>query len=70
LTLTANLNNPFHKEVGWKSTLRDTNFRTVNWNYRPGRQANLSIRWTFGKLTENVSRKRGISNDDLKSSSN
>jgi outer membrane receptor protein involved in Fe transport len=70
LTLSAYLSNPFHKEIGWKSDIHDTNFRTVSWNYRPGRQANISIRWTFGKLTENVSRKRGITNDDLKASSN
>lgn len=69
-TLSLNLNNIFQKELPWKSSLGDTNFRTTSWNYRPGRQVNVGLRWNFGKLTENVSRKRGVNNDDLKVSSN
>jgi outer membrane receptor protein involved in Fe transport len=70
LTLSVNLNNIFHKDMLWKSDIHDNNFRTQSWNYRPGRMANFSLRWNFGKLTENVSRKRGVTNDDLKANSN
>jgi hypothetical protein len=66
LTLSFNANNIFQKYVVWKSSFKDDNFQTQSWNYRPARSVNVSIRWNFGKLTENVSRKRGVSNDDLK----
>jgi outer membrane receptor protein involved in Fe transport len=69
-TLTININNIFHKDLEWKSVLSDKNFRTSSWNYRPGRSASIGLRWNFGKLTENVSRKRGVNNDDLKANSN
>lgn len=69
-TLTININNIFNKELVWKSSLMDKNFHTTSWNYRPGRSANIGLRWNFGKLTENVSRKRGVNNDDLKANSN
>lgn len=69
-TLTININNIFQKDLEWKSSLGDTNFRTISWNYRPGRSASIGLRWNFGKLTENVSRKRGVNNDDLKANSN
>lgn len=69
-TLTINVNNIFNKEIVWKSSLMDKNFHTTSWNYRPGRSANIGLRWNFGKLTENVSRKRGVNNDDLKANSN
>jgi outer membrane receptor protein involved in Fe transport len=70
LTLSLNINNFFQHELPWKGDVRDRNFRTQTWNYRPGRSASIGLRWNFGKLTENVSRKRGINNDDLKASSN
>lgn len=70
LTASLNLNYIFQKEVGWKSSLGDKNFHTNSWNYRPGRIVNIGLRWNFGKLSENVSRKRGVNNDDLKANSN
>lgn len=69
-TLSVNINNIFHKDLEWKSSLGDKNFHTTSWNYRPGRSASIGLRWNFGKLSENVSRKRGINNDDLKANSN
>lgn len=70
LTLTININNFLMKDVNWHSEFNDKNFRTVSKNIRPARSANIGLRWNFGKLTENVSRKRGINNDDLKGNSN
>ena len=66
LTVTVSAYNFFEKEQVWRSYFRDVNFQTQQWNYRPARSINIGLRWTFGKLTENVSRKRGVSNDDLK----
>lgn len=70
LTVTININNIFHKDLEWNSSIGDRNFHTTSWNYRPGRSASLGLRWTFGKLKENVSRKRGVTNDDLKANTN
>ncbi|MDF2190813.1 TonB-dependent receptor [Paraflavitalea sp. CAU 1676] len=70
LTLTININNIFRKDIEWKSSLGDKNFHTTSWNYRPGRSASIGLRWNFGKLTESVSRKRGVNNDDLRANSN
>ena len=69
LTLSLNANNLFQKDMLWKSSFKDSNFQTQQWNYRPARSVNFSVRWNFGKLTENVSRKRGVTNDDLKTQS-
>jgi outer membrane receptor protein involved in Fe transport len=70
LTVSLNINNFLQHELPWKGDIHDSNFRTQTWNYRPGRSASIGLRWNFGKLTENVSRKRGVNNDDLKANSN
>jgi outer membrane receptor protein involved in Fe transport len=70
LTLIININNFIMKHINWRSEFNDKNFHTVINNVRPARAANIGLRWNFGKLTENVSRKRGITNDDLKGNSN
>jgi hypothetical protein len=31
----------------------------------PRRAAVLALTWNFGKLTENVSKKKGVNNDDI-----
>ena len=67
ITFSIQAGNVFEKVQVWKSYFKDANFQTQQWNYRPARSFNFSVRWNFGKLTENVSRKRGVSNDDLKS---
>lgn len=59
--------NFFDKEFVYRNTSRDTNFRTVSTSYAPAATIQISLRWNFGKLTENVSRKRGVTNDDLRS---
>jgi outer membrane receptor protein involved in Fe transport len=66
MSLSFNFANWFEKDFTWRNEFRDENFRTVSYTYAPARSLNVSLRWNFGKLTENVSRKRGVSNDDLK----
>jgi len=48
-----------------KTVFEDSNFkRTTEYSY-PYRGLQCSISWSFGKLSENVSKKRGVNNDDL-----
>jgi hypothetical protein len=70
LTFSVNLNSIFEKERRWHNRFEDVNFRTQSWRYAPARTIHMSLRWSFGKLTENVSRKRGVSNNDLKGRDN
>ncbi len=44
---------------------KDKNFYNTNMNRQIRRGAVLSLTWNFGKLTENVSKKKGVNNDDL-----
>ena len=66
MNLSFNFANWFEKDFTWRNEFKDANFRTMSYTYAPARSLNVSLRWNFGKLTENVSRKRGVSNDDLK----
>jgi outer membrane receptor protein involved in Fe transport len=67
LRFGVNVDNPFHKERNWRSTVSDIAFTTVSNSYQPMRAVRLSLNYRFGKLKENVSRKKGVSNDDQKS---
>ena len=49
----------------YRMEIHDPNFQTTNITTMPYRGIALSVNWTFGKLTENVSKKKGVSNDDL-----
>ncbi|HYC27415.1 MAG TPA: outer membrane beta-barrel protein, partial [Chitinophagaceae bacterium] len=66
LSLSFNFANWFEKDFTWRNEFTDANFRTISHTYAPARSLNVSLRWNFGKLTDNVSRKRGVSNDDLR----
>ena len=66
LTLTVSARNLLNKEDTMpKNVFEDNNFkRTTAFSY-PDRTLNCSLSWSFGKLSENVSKKRGVHNDDL-----
>lgn len=49
----------------FKNITRDENFYNLSSITRPRRAGVLSLTWNFGKLTENVSKKKGVNNDDL-----
>jgi len=66
LNVLLTANNPFSKHIPWSSTTKDVNFSTYTETNFVRRSFGFSISWNFGKLSENVSRKRGVSNDDLK----
>ena len=57
--------NYLHKSFDHKIIIRDPNFTSTNIRTLPRRAAVLALTWNFGKLTENVSKKKGVNNDDL-----
>src|SRR5436190_1595182 len=57
--------NYFEKTHDYKTVTKDQNFYNTNINTQIRRGAVLALTWNFGKLTENVSRKKGVSNDDI-----
>jgi hypothetical protein len=57
--------NYFEKTHDFKTITKDENFYSTNINTQPRRAAVLALTWNFGKLTENVSKKKGVSNDDI-----
>lgn len=48
-----------------KTTLADKNFTSENSNSFQARNFRLGLTYNFGKLTENISKKKGVNNDDV-----
>ncbi len=57
--------NYFEKTHDYKTITKDKNFYNANITRQIRRGAVLALTWNFGKLTENVSKKKGVSNDDI-----
>jgi len=57
--------NYFEKTRDFKTITQDENFYNTNITTRNRRAAVLAVTWNFGKLTENVSKKKGVNNDDI-----
>ena len=57
--------NYFEKTRDYKTIVKDPDFTTTNISRQIRRGAVLSLTWNFGKLSENVSKKKGVNNDDL-----
>ncbi len=55
------------KERVWRNTTTDPLFTSKSESISPARAYRVSVSWRFGKLKENVSRKKGVSNSDTKS---
>jgi outer membrane receptor protein involved in Fe transport len=55
----------FEKYGIQKSYIKDQNFSSENVFKFPVRSIGLSLTWNFGKLKENVSKKKGVNNDDV-----
>lgn len=67
LRITLRINNPFNKDMLiWRSTSKGPDFNAIQSIYSRGRSFGLGISWSFGKLTDNVSKKKGVDNDDIK----
>jgi outer membrane receptor for ferrienterochelin and colicin len=64
LTISAGISNFFEKERNWELRTIDPSFEYVSTTTSPFRALSFSLTWNFGKLTESVSKKKGVSNDD------
>ncbi|MCE3281646.1 MAG: hypothetical protein K0Q66_383 [Chitinophagaceae bacterium] len=64
MTLTATVNNFFEKDRKLTFLTENPYFITQNTNTIPFRNIGFSLNYSFGKLKENVSKKKGIDNDD------
>jgi outer membrane receptor protein involved in Fe transport len=70
VTVSVGASNFFQKERDWKLQTTDPAFQYTSTSTMPFRGLSASLSWNFGKLTENVSKKKGVNNDDLLSSGN
>ena len=57
--------NFFQKNRDYKVITTDPSFQTTSITTMPFAGLALSLTWNFGKLNENVSKKKGVTNDDL-----
>jgi len=57
--------NYFEKTRDFKTITKDQNFYSTNTIRQIRRGGVLALTWNFGKLTENVSKKKGVNNDDI-----
>lgn len=60
------LDQPFQKEIAWKTVIHDPSFYRSNTFYYPVRAIRIGFGWKFGQLKESVTRKKGVQNDDVK----
>lgn len=65
LTTSLMASNFLQENRDWRMVTTDPNFQTISSTTMPFRGIALSISWNFGKMTENVSKKKGVNNDDL-----
>ncbi|MCW3109279.1 MAG: TonB-dependent receptor [Segetibacter sp.] len=57
--------NYYEKNRDFKTITKDQNFYSTNINRQIRRGGVLALTWNFGKLSENVSKKKGVNNDDI-----
>ncbi len=66
LAITLSARNLLNREDSMPTNIfEDNNYKRTTATSYPDRIVKCSITWSFGKLSENVSRKRGVTNDDL-----
>lgn len=65
LNISVRAVNAFEKTRDFKTITKDENFYNTNTTTQIRRGLVLALTWNFGKLTENVSKKKGVSNDDV-----
>lgn len=66
IRIAVRVDNFLESQIKYRTTSSGNNFTSYQNIYSPGRAFGLSMRWNFGKLTDNVSKKRGVSTDDVK----
>jgi outer membrane receptor protein involved in Fe transport len=65
LNISLRAVNYMEKTRNFKTVTKDNNFYNANSTRLIRRGGVLSLTWNFGKLTENVSKKKGVNNDDM-----
>jgi outer membrane receptor protein involved in Fe transport len=65
LNISLGASNFLLKQRDYRMVIKDPNFQTITTSTFPFRGLALGLTWNFGKLTENVSKKKGVNNDDL-----
>ncbi|RYY38651.1 MAG: TonB-dependent receptor [Chitinophagaceae bacterium] len=65
VNLSVGIANFFQKDRDYITTTEDPAFQVRTVSTLPNRAFSLGLTWNFGKMTENVSKKKGVSNDDL-----
>ncbi len=64
LTITASITNFFEEKRTLVFKTENEFFTTENRNINPFRNFGLALNYSFGRLKENVSKKKGVNNDD------
>ncbi len=64
LNVSLRFVNFMEKEREFKTVTKDPNFTTINIRNDIRRGFALALTYNFGKLTENISKKKGVNNDD------
>ncbi|MDQ3277862.1 MAG: outer membrane beta-barrel family protein, partial [Bacteroidota bacterium] len=64
LALTVNVNNFHQAFLQFRTVTENSNFRATTINSNPYRVIYFGATYNFGKLKEEVSKKKGVSNDD------
>ena len=57
--------NYYEKYREFRTIIKDRNFYSTNTTRQIRRGLVLAMTWNFGKLSENVSKKKGVNNDDI-----
>jgi outer membrane receptor protein involved in Fe transport len=65
LNISLRAINYYDKVRTFKTITKDQNFYNTNTTRQIRRGGVLALTWNFGKLTENVSKKKGVTNDDI-----
>jgi hypothetical protein len=65
LNISLRAINVYEKTHDFKTITKDQHFYNTNVTRQIRRGAVLALTWNFGKLTENVSKKKGVNNDDI-----
>jgi outer membrane receptor protein involved in Fe transport len=65
LSVSLGVSNFFEKDRDFVTRTIDPAFTYTSTSTMPFRGFTFTINWSFGKLSENVSKKKGVTNDDL-----
>jgi outer membrane receptor protein involved in Fe transport len=65
LTISLGAANFLKKNNDFIYEINDPLFRTTSTSTSPSRGLSVGLSWNFGKLKENVSKKKGVTNDDV-----